>query len=102
MNTIIVAIITSLGVIANTIITKRVSNSEVLKRIKKLEKKIEDVEINQIKQYLIRAMSYMEKESIDKEELMYFYEQYDRYTNHFHKNSYVHDKYQNLRKSSKL
>ena len=65
MNTIIVALITSLGVIANTIITKRVSNSEVLKRIKKLEKKIEDVEINQIKQYLIRAMSYMEKESID-------------------------------------
>lgn len=102
MNTIIVAIITSLGVIANTIISKRVSTNDLLKQINRLKKQLEEVEINQIKQYLIRTMTYMEKEHIDKEELMYFYEQYDMYTNKFHKNSYIHDKYDKLKKKGIL
>lgn len=102
METIIVGIITSIGVIINTIVTKRVSNSDVLKKINKLDKRITEVEINQIKQYLIRTMTYMETNKISKEELMYFYEQYDKYINYYHKNSYIHDKYCRLKKKGIL
>lgn len=98
MSTIIVAIITSLGVVANTIISKRLSASDIIRKLNKLDKKIEEVDISNLKQYLIRTMTYMESNNIDKEELIYFYEQYDRYINYYHKNSYIHDKYDKLKK----
>ena len=98
METIIVTVITSLGVIINTYFTKRMDNKR-----DDLEKKIESVAIANCKNFLVSFLANVERGfPIDEVEKKRFYEEYDAYVNQYKQNSYIHDKVEKLKKEGKL
>lgn len=70
--------------------------------INTLSKKIDDVDMNSCKNYLVRFLADVEQENeIDEIEKERFYEEYKHYTD-LGGNSYIKDKVEKLKKAGKL
>lgn len=99
---VIVFILTLITNIKNLI--KEVS-SPVDKKIEKalapIKENIAHLEMNSIKTDLVNFMSLAEKDSMTAEQKINAYELYDRYCN-LGGNSYIHDKFEKLKKEGKL
>lgn len=116
METIIVALISAFGIVATTIIqtlasreTKDIKNimeadkKEIKAELKKIDKKIDTVDIGALKNFLSRSLGEVDNgEKIDESVKSRLYEAYDRYTKKYNQNSYIHDKWEKLRKEGKL
>lgn len=71
-------------------------------KLDNLDKKIDEVDINRCKDFLVSFFSKVEKgEEIDEVELEHFYCVYEIYINKGG-NSYIHSKYEKLKKEGKL
>ena len=72
------------------------------KKLNPLEKKIEDLDINQCKSFLVDAFSDI-KSGIEKNpvQIARIYEVYDHYTKKGG-NSYIHEEFEKLQKENKL
>lgn len=105
METIIVSIIGACSVITTTIIqtiTAR-KTSHIDNRFKELDKKIDKIAVGASKNFLVRTLAEIENGiQIDEALKARLYEEYDKYTNEYHQNSYIHSKWEKLRKDGKL
>lgn len=116
METIIIAIISTLGVIITTIIqsitthrTKKFEeqiqslDNKLETRTNELKEEIKENRVETIKNFLIRTFNDLNAgEPVDQTTKLRLHEQYDIYTNKFHKNSYIHNEYEKLKKEGKL
>lgn len=91
----IVALIGSIAYLKN-ILTKTVS-----KALTPINKKIDDLEMSYIKTDLVNFMGQAEMEQVSKEQNLNAHELYDRYCK-LGGNSYIHDKWEKLRKEGKI
>lgn len=73
----------------------------ISKILQPINKKIDNLELNSIKTDLVNFMCLAEKNDITREQKMNAYELYDKYSK-LGGNSYVHDKWEKLRKEGKL
>ena len=98
METILVSLITTIGVIVTSLIQ---NNSK--KEITRLENIINENSIETLKNFIVRTLSDVEQgKKIDEITKMKLYESYDKYTNIFHKNSYIHDRMEKVKKDGLL
>ena len=68
-------------------------------KMKPLKKKLDTLDENQCKNYLIMFLKSVEKgNKPDDMEVKHAYEVYDHYSKDLGKNSYIHDKWQKLMK----
>ena len=75
---------------------------DIAKRFDETDKKIDRVEMENCKNYLVRFMSDVEqKKVIDEVELERFFEEYERYAK-LGGNSYIKHKYEKLKAEKKL
>ena len=105
METIIVSIIGAVSVITTTIIQAFTARkaTKINERFEELDKKIDTIAIGGIKNFLVRTLAELENgEEIDDAVKARLYEEYDRYTKQYHQNSYIHTKWEKLRKEEKL
>ena len=73
------------------------------KKIDELKANISDVDASMCKNFLVRVMSDLEQGNpIDEVEKERFYETYKHYSDDLHLNTYIHDKYEKLKKDGKL
>ena len=73
------------------------------KKIDELKANIIEVDASTCKNFLVRVMADIEQgEQIDEIEKERFYETYAHYSNDLHLNTYIHDKYEKLKKAGKL
>ena len=73
------------------------------KKIDDLKANIVEVDASQCKNFLVRFMADVEQGNpIDEIEKERFYETYAHYCDDLHLNTYIHDKYEKLKKASKL
>lgn len=73
------------------------------KKIDELKVNIVEVDISQCKNFLVRVMADIEQGNpIDEIEKERFYETYAHYSDDLHLNTYIHDKYEKLKKAGKL
>lgn len=73
------------------------------KKIDDLKANIVEVDANQCKNFLVRFMADVEQGNpIDEIEKERFYETYAHYCDDLHLNTYIHDKYEKLKKAGKL
>ena len=90
-----------------TAITKTISktlepiNQKIDNLDNKLNKKINNFELSNIKTDLVNFMSDAENENITKEQLINGYEMYDKYKK-LGGNSYIHDKWEKLKRGGKI
>lgn len=84
------------GIVATILIgSKKIIN----KQLEPINKKIEKIDENQCRNFLVDYLADVEK-GIPKDEVQTkrAYEVYEHYTNDLHKNSYIHDKWERLMK----
>lgn len=91
----IVGIIGSIAYLKN-VLTKAINNT-----LKPITKKIEDLEMSYIKTDLVNFMSQAEMNQVSQEQNLNAHELYDRYQE-LGGNSYIHDKWEKLRKEGKI
>lgn len=73
------------------------------KKIDDLKANIVEVDASQCKNFLVRFMADAEQGNpIDEIEKERFYETYAHYCDDLHLNTYIHDKYEKLKKAGKL
>lgn len=73
------------------------------KKIDELKVNIAEVDASMCKNFLVRVMSDIEQGNpIDEVEKERFYETYRHYEHDLHLNTYIHDKYESLKKAGKL
>jgi len=71
----------------------------IIKGFEPIYKKIDELDINQCKNYLVTFLKSKEKgEKIDEVEEQRAYEVYDHYIKDLKGNSYIHDKWEKLMK----
>lgn len=64
---------------------------------------INEIGISVCKNFLVSCFAKLEKgETLDETELERLYEEYDVYTNRYHQNSYIHARFDKIRKEGKL
>ncbi len=116
MVAIMVAIISTIGVIAQTWISKQsdMRNAEVVKKNEDLLEKIESnrrelinkidyIGVSDCKNFLVTMFGKIDSgKTLSTEEIKRLYEVYDVYENEYHKNSYIHDKFEKLREEKKI
>ena len=92
-------IITIGSVISATTVIIATLNKIFSKKLEPVNKKIEKIDENQCKNFLITFLKSIEKgEVIDETEIKRAHEVYDHYKDDLHKNSYIHDKWEKLMK----
>lgn len=91
----IVALIGSIKYLKNEL------DKSISKTLQPINKKIDNLELNTIKTDLVNLMCLAENNQITHEQKMNAYELYDRYKK-LGGNSYVHDKWENLKKEGKI
>lgn len=104
MSSIIVALITTIGVIINTLITSNTNKKiEEIDSIKaEFKKDIDNVKKEQDKTYLTDFLADVENGVLKTDiQIKRAYEIYEEYTS-LHGNSYVHDKWEELVKEGSL
>ena len=73
------------------------------KKIDELKDNIAEVDASTCKNFLVRVMADIEQgEQIDEIEKERFYETYKHYSDDLGLNTYIHDKYEKLKKAGKL
>lgn len=73
------------------------------KKIDELNANIAEVDASQCKNFLVRFLADVEQGNpIDEIEKERFYETYAHYSDDLHLNTYIHDKYEKLKKDGKL
>lgn len=73
------------------------------KKIDELKANIVEVDASTCKNFLVRVMADIEQGNpIDEIEKERFYETYAHYCDDLHLNTYIHDKYEKLKKAGKL
>ena len=78
---------------------KKVIEKAMKKGFEPIYKKIDDLDVNQCKNYLVTFLKSVEKgETMDDVEVQRAYEVYDHYIKDLKGNSYIHDKWQKLMK----
>lgn len=78
---------------------KKVINKAINKGFAPIYQKIDDLDTNQCKNYLVTFLKSVEKgETMDDVEIQRAYEVYDHYIKDLKGNSYIHDKWQKLMK----
>ncbi len=82
------------------VIVKKV-NEHLTKMLNPINKKIDSLELSSIKTDLVNFMCMAEADTITYEQKMNAYELFDRYTK-LGGNSYVHDKWERLKKEGKI
>lgn len=116
METIIVALITTAGVVATTLIqskhTKKKDTIEykldLLKstlesEIEKVKKDTNNVELQNCMNFLVDTIATAKKDKyLDESVKRRFHENLDIYTNKYHKNSYIHEEVEKLMKEGIL
>lgn len=71
-------------------------------QIQSIETKVDNIGVNDCKNYLISYLARVELGlTVTNEETAKAYEEYDKYTNVYHQNSYVHRKWHKLMESDK-
>jgi len=76
---------------------------DIKEEINNLKSDISDIGISDCKNFLVNCFAKLENNQLlDETELERFYEEYDIYTNKYHQNSYIHAKYEKLKKEGKL
>ena len=71
--------------------------------IKPLNDRMDNMSIMYLKRELIQILSEIENgKKLDENELANLYDMYDTYTVKFNKNSYVHDKFEKIKKGGLL
>lgn len=104
MSSIIVALITTIGVIINTLITSNTNKKiEEIDSIKaEFKKDIDNIKKEQDKTYLTDFLADVENGVLKTDiQIKRAYEIYEEYTS-LHGNSYVHDKWEELVKEGSL
>ena len=72
-------------------------------KIDELKANIVEVDASTCKNFLVRVMADIEQGNpIDEIEKERFYETYAHYSDDLHLNTYIHDKYEKLKKAGKL
>lgn len=78
---------------------KNVIDEKFQTALNPLEKKIDKIDENQCRNFLVDFLADIEKGQIkDEVQIKRAYEVYEHYTNDLHKNSYIHDKWEKLMK----
>ena len=78
---------------------KKVIEKAMNKGFAPIYKKIDDLDVNQCKNYLVTFLKSVEKgELMDDVEIQRAYEVYDHYIKDLKGNSYIHDKWEKLMK----
>lgn len=102
---IIVALIGFAGIVVQTLIAYY-SNKKIKKQSdisENIDKKIIEVSIDICKNYLVDNIAAMQKgEALTESQKERFFEEYDKYTNEYHQNSYIHSSVEALKKEGKL
>lgn len=96
-------VINWIGIIAGAIVSVTTICAFLKKVINKgfepIYKKIDELDENQCKNYLVTFLKSVEKgEAMDDVEIQRAHEVYDHYTDDLKKNSYIHDKWEKLMK----
>lgn len=89
-------IVEFIGIVATILIgSKKIIN----KQLEPINKKIDKIDENQCRNFLVDFLADIEK-GIAKDEVQTkrAYEVYEHYTKDLHKNSYIHDKWEKLMK----
>lgn len=92
---------------ATTIIVVAVKKA-IAKGFEPIEKKIDTVDMNATKNYLVQTISEIDRNgSIDSASKIRFYEQYEHYSKPIKDgglggNTYIHDEFERLKKEGKL
>ena len=97
---ILLFIVEFVGVVMAVIVAmKKVLN----KQLSPLNKKIDKIDENQCRNYLVDFLADVEK-GIEKDDtqIKRAYEVYDHYSIDLHGNSYIHDKWEKLKKEGKI
>ena len=89
------------GIIGSIVYLKNVLTKTINNTLKPINKKIDDLEMSYIKTDLVNFMSQAEIDKISQEQNFNAHELYDRYRK-LGGNSYIHDKWEKLRKEGKI
>lgn len=96
MTEIIIAIITTIGVIVSSVVNLLINSKNVKK--KDLDEKIDEVQMDNCKNYLVQAIAKVEAGGkLSPVEMERYYENYDTYTK-LGGNSYIHSETEKLKK----
>ena len=90
-----------LGFGGSTIAIITAIKKAVASAFKPINKKIDDVDMNATKNFLVRCIADIDKEGIDQVTKIRFYEQYEHYQK-LGGNSYIKDEIERLKKEEKL
>jgi low affinity Fe/Cu permease len=100
MTEIIIAIITTIGVIVSSVVNLLINSKNVKK--KDLDEKIDEVQMDNCKNYLVQAIAKVEAGGkLSPVEMERYYENYDTYTK-LGGNSYIHSETEKLKKEGLL
>ena len=100
MTEIIIAIITTIGVIVSSVVNLLINSKNVKK--KDLDEKIDEVQMDNCKNYLVQAIAKVEAGGkLSPVEMERYYENYDTYTK-LGGNSYIHSETEKLEKEGLL
>ena len=100
MTEIIIAIITTIGVIVSSVVNLLINSKNVKK--KDLDEKIDEVQMDNCKNYLVQAIAKIEAGGkLSPVEMERYYENYDTYTK-LGGNSYIHSETEKLKKEGLL
>ena len=75
--------------------------STIAKSFEPIDKKIDNVDLNSTKNFLVRCIADLDKEGMDAVTRMRFYEQFEHYQK-LGGNSYIRDEVERLKKEGKL
>lgn len=87
--------------LSSIVYLKQVLINSINKTLVPIDKKIDSIELNYIRSYLVNFMCQVENEKVSNEQIINAYDLYDRYCD-MGGNSYVHDKWEKLKKEGKL
>ena len=93
METIIVAIISAVSVIATTTIQtiNAVRKDSIHSKLDNITKQIDKVAVDNLKNFMSRCLDDVEQgNKLGATTLQRFWESYDKYTNEYKQNSYIH------------
>ena len=100
MTEIIIAIITTIGVIVSSVVNLLINSKNVKK--KDLDEKIDEDQMDNCKNYLVQAIAKVEAGGkLSPVEMERYYENYDTYTK-LGGNSYIHSETEKLKKEGLL
>ena len=90
-----------IGIGTATLTIVKAVKSTIAKSFEPIDKKIDNVDLNATKNFLVRCIADIDKNGIDPVTKMRFYEQFEHYQK-MGGNSYIKDEVERLKKEGKL